>query len=181
MVPLGVARGPIGGLLPASTPPSSRGLYKNFGTSNTENQVRTDRARHRVIDVRPSLDYVAGFFDGEGSVVVRSVKDERYRAGYRVSVKVTFTQKDRGILEAVRTVLGMGHIYHHSRDDTWYLEIYRRDDLRVFVETLAPRCFVKGDDLRRLGEVLDMLDEGVHGTEEGVRRIVRFWRSGKGG
>jgi len=43
-----------------------------------------------------SLDYVAGFFDGEGSVVVRFVRDGRYRAGYRVSTKVVFVQKERG-------------------------------------------------------------------------------------
>lgn len=133
-----------------------------------------------MIPVKPTLDYIAGFFDGEGSVVVRIVEDRRYRAGYKVSVRVSFTQKDRRVLEAVRERLGMGRMYHHVRDDTWYLEVYRRDDLRRFVDAMRDRVIVKRGDLERLERVLDLLDEGVHSTREGLDAVLRAW-SDKGG
>ncbi len=126
-----------------------------------------------------SLDYVAGFFDGEGSVVVRFVRDGRYRAGYRVSTKVVFVQKERGVLEEIRETLGMGHLYRR-RDGVWYLEIYRREDLRRFVDLMVGRVVVKRGALERLGRVLELLEAGVHGSREGLERVREAW-SVKGG
>ncbi|HII70224.1 LAGLIDADG family homing endonuclease [Methanopyrus kandleri] len=122
-----------------------------------------------------SLDYIAGFFDGEGSVVVRFVRDGRYRAGYRVSTKVVFVQKERDVLEEIHETLGMGHLYRRGSDGVWYLEIYRREDLREFVELIGNRTMVKRDALERLATVLELLEGGVHGSRDGLERIREVW------
>ncbi|RLI24174.1 hypothetical protein DRO57_07345, partial [Candidatus Bathyarchaeota archaeon] len=75
-----------------------------------------------------SLDYIAGLFDGEGSVVVRFKKDKRYKAGYQLMLKVTLPQKSKELLEKVRDTLNMGKLYYHRRDELRYLEIYNIND-----------------------------------------------------
>ena len=63
-----------------------------------------------------TLDYIAGFFDGEGSIIVRLKKDPRYHAGYQVVLKITLHQKSKAILEEILKSLGVdGKIYFHKR------------------------------------------------------------------
>ena len=115
--------------------------------------------------VKLSLDYIAGFFDGEGSFVVKISRDDRYRSGYHVVIKVTITQKDRGILEMIKETLGIdAKIYFHSRsrDKLWYLEIYRLDDVRKFVNLVCPRLVLKKDECARVSKIITLMDEGAH-------------------
>ena len=49
-----------------------------------------------------TLDYIAGFFDGEGSIIVRLKKDQRYRAGYQLVIKIAIHQKSRDLLELIK-------------------------------------------------------------------------------
>ena len=40
-----------------------------------------------------SDQYVAGFFDGEGSCIIRKRKDKRYKKGFQILVKITIQIK----------------------------------------------------------------------------------------
>jgi hypothetical protein len=92
------------------------------------------------LSVDISWDYVAGFFDGEGSVGFQKKKGRMYP-------RITFTQKNPKILELIRTFIGYGTIYGtHSIN----LEIDRHEDCLELAEKLIPRTFVKRDALMRM-------------------------------
>lgn len=91
-----------------------------------------------------SWDYVAGFFDGEGSVGFQKKKGRFYP-------RIIFTQKDRKILELIKSFIGFGNIYGtRSRN----LEIDRHEDCLELAEKLIPRTFVKKDALTRMAQFI---------------------------
>ncbi len=60
-----------------------------------------------------TIDYIAGFFDGEGSLIIRFKKDKRYKTGMFVEPVINITQKDKHILEIIQQKYG-GKIYYHK-------------------------------------------------------------------
>ena len=82
--------------------------------------------------------YIAGLFDGEGSIYYKKVKEKkkkhkgqkgyRYANAWRISMEITMT--DRSVLEWVHEVLGCGTFNHKPRkglrkDGTPYLKQYK--------------------------------------------------------
>ena len=81
--------------------------------------------------------YIAGLFDGEGSIYYKKVKEKKkkhkgpgYREAYcwRISMEITMT--DRSVIEWVHEVLGCGTFNHKPRkglrkDGTPYLKQYK--------------------------------------------------------
>ena len=129
-----------------------------------------------------TLDYIAGFFDGEGSVIVRLKKDQRYRAGYQLVIKIAIHQKSKDILELINQKLGIsGKIYYHSRDKLWYLEIYRLEDIKRFVKNLKDRLVIKKYQIEKLAQILDLVDKKFHLDPRGLMLIEAVWRAPKTG
>ena len=124
-----------------------------------------------------SLDYIAGLFDGEGSVVVRFKKDERYKAGYQLMLKVTLPQKSKELLEKVRDTLNMGKLYYHRRDELWYLEIYNIDDLFKFTNLMKGRVFLKREKLTKLSRIICLMKKKRHLSLSGIKFIMTVWRT----
>jgi ketosteroid isomerase-like protein len=82
--------------------------------------------------------YIAGLFDGEGSIYYKKVKEKkkkhkgqkgyRYANAWRISMEITMT--DRSVIEWVHEVLGCGTFNHKPRkglrkDGTPYLKQYK--------------------------------------------------------
>ena len=91
-------------------------------------------------------DYVAGFFDGEGSVLVRT-------AG-RKAVALSFANTNREVIEAIQEFLQVARVHTHRPNTTRksYFEL-RPQDHRVCLQIarqLVPRCIVKRNDLLNL-------------------------------
>ena len=55
------------------------------------------------------LAYIAGFFDGEGSIVITS------RGHGRLDLDVVVVNTDRDVVEMIRATFGTGNIYRRSR------------------------------------------------------------------
>ena len=59
-------------------------------------------------EVKLSNQYIAGFLDGDGSIVALKVKTKQRRFDYRLKLRINFTQKkkDKFILEKIRDCFG---------------------------------------------------------------------------
>jgi intein/homing endonuclease len=108
-----------------------------------------------------NLDYIAGFFDGEGSASVALVRHSTAVYGYKVGPRIRITQKTREILDQIQEFLAMGGIRRDRK--CWNLHMERRQDCLRFVELIAPRAKIKSKQLLLLKEVLETTDDGRQG------------------
>lgn len=107
------------------------------------------------------LAYIAGFFDGEGSVMVN---EQVRRNGSRVSryarVFVTITQKDRGILEWVQSKVG-GTIYlktdSRRNGNPCYQLAFTHSTVRPLLEAILPYSRVKTHQINLALSLLDSI------------------------
>ncbi len=83
-----------------------------------------------------SLDYVAGLFDGEGTIYY----DKRCN---RYIVRITNTNLEA--LQIVRDFLNMGRIYVDMRKGKkiYNLQIAKKSDVRRFIELMRNKCIIK--------------------------------------
>ena len=121
------------------------------------------------------FQYIAGFFDGEGSFVIRFKPDERYVTGIQVESHINITQKNLEILKLIQEELKMGKIYFHSRDQLWFLNIYKIGDKMKFVELMKDKLFVKKDKLEKFSVILEMLKNKQHLSKKGLKKLKMIW------
>jgi hypothetical protein len=91
-----------------------------------------------VLD-RAELAWAAGFFDGEGSTIARSLKS---RPGYH-QLNVTVPQSGRDgvppvLLRFQRVMFGMGHINGPSNDGIYMLRYLAREEARLVLDLMWP-------------------------------------------
>jgi hypothetical protein len=79
--------------------------------------------------------YIAGFFDGEGHIGINK------GTGGSFSLRMEMTQKDRGVLEYIKKVSGIGKIY--KRKDGFYILRFGAREARVFLNNIFPYLRVK--------------------------------------
>lgn len=91
-----------------------------------------------------NLDYIAGFFDGEGSGHMLVIQ-RRTILGFTLRPRFTITQKNKEVLEVIRDYLGFGKVRQapSHRNHVWTLYINDMPNCRAFAEMMIPRCFVK--------------------------------------
>jgi len=109
-----------------------------------------------------SWGYVAGFFDGEGSV---SYEPDLYT--------FSFANTDRDILEEIRQFLGCGtlstHVHQSVRRKTMYqLRIRRHEDQVRFIEGVMPYMIIKTD---KASSALEWIKAKKWRTQNRVRKV----------
>ena len=135
----------------------------------------------RIKRVPPNIGYyLAGFADGEGSlmVVIRPRKD--YRIPWKVSLCFNVSQKDRVILALFKRHLGCGTL--RERDDgVCYYEV---NNLNAIMQNVIPfferfpfLSAKKKADFARFKKMARIISEDRHLTEEGIREILRIRRT----
>lgn len=82
-------------------------------------------------------NYIAGFFDGEGTLVGR-------RRGFRIGI----TQTNRKVLEEIKKFSGIGHVCSITKrkkhwKDSWLYFIAKQSDVYRFLKRAEPRLIVK--------------------------------------
>lgn len=55
-------------------------------------------------------DYIAGFFDGEGTIYFRVAKTKRKGFGYDITPNFRISQKDKNILEEIQKFMAFGYV-----------------------------------------------------------------------
>ena len=119
--------------------------------------------------------YIAGFFDGEGSLILRFKPDNRYKTGIQVGAHINITQKNLEVLKLIQKELKMGKIYFHSRDQLWFLIIYKIEDKMKFVELIKGKLFVKKNELERFSVILETMKNKEHLSKEGIEKLKMIW------
>jgi len=133
---------------------------------------------------RPGIEqWVVGFVDGEGCFSVSVVRNDGCLLGWQVQHEFSVTQAapSRAALDLVREVFGCGSIIEQRRKDGRHhsllrFSVKRRADLVTAVLPFFernPLKTVKQLDFERFRSVLRLMQEGVHLTEAGLRRIAQ--------
>ena len=118
--------------------------------------------------------YLAGFFDGEGSLSIRIREDKRYRTGFQVLLRADITQKNRKVLELIQENLKMGNIFFNRRDKLYQYHIYRIKDLKKFVSLIIDKVIVKRKELEKFSRCVEIVSNKKHLTEEGLNEIRKI-------
>ena len=116
-------------------------------------------------------NYLAGFFDGEGSLIIRIRPDKRYKTGFQVLLVADITQKRREVLDLIQENLKMGNIDYHKRDDLYQFRIYKIRDLKKFIPLIADKAIVKRNELEKFSRCVEIVSNKKHLTEEGLSEI----------
>lgn len=129
----------------------------------------------KLLKVNMFEDYLAGFFDGEGSLILRLKKDPRYKLGYQIELHTNITQKDRNVLEMIQKKFGFGKIYFHKRDELWHYNIYKISEIKKFVSAIKGRVVVKKERLEKFDKCLNIIISKKHLSNNGVKKIMGIW------
>jgi intein-encoded DNA endonuclease-like protein len=119
--------------------------------------------------------YIAGFFDGEGSLTVRMRRDPRYRSGQQFLLKINITQKNKEVLELIKKKYPAAKLYFHNRDKLWYLEIYQIEEIYRFCAALRGKVVVKATLLEKFFRVIEEMKKQKHRTRQGANKIKNLW------
>jgi len=102
-------------------------------------------------------DYIAGFFDGEGSLT-------KYKNGYRIFI----TQTNKEVLEEIQDFVRVGNIYEVGKrkahwKDCWVLSITNHKNVYLFLKKIGPKLVIK----RKLAE------EAIKVVENSLKEMER--------
>jgi hypothetical protein len=112
-----------------------------------------------------SDQYIAGFLDGDGSIVASIEKrPERRRFPYRVRLKINFTQhiRHKNMLILLQQALGnIGHIRYVHTHNLVELVIQKRSDVKKTLLRLLPFLILKQRQARIMLAMIDIFDQGI--------------------
>ena len=121
--------------------------------------------------------YLAGFVDGEGSFNISIKKADDRPLGWRVSACFNVSQREKQVLELLQQTLACGTI-RKRWDGVHYFEVNSFLDLaeRVipFFRKYLLRSPSKNETLEVFSQICEMMCNGEHLTESGLRRIVHL-------
>lgn len=96
-----------------------------------------------------NLDYIAGFFDGEGCILARTRTNKGNRGNRETWwFRVTITQKNTEVLDEIQTYLNEKHGFHFkmtriNSKDAAFIYIDRVDEVEKFLKLMLSRLIVK--------------------------------------
>ena len=121
-------------------------------------------------EVQLSDQYIAGFLDGDGSVVALKVKTKQRRFDYRLKLRINFTQKkkDKFILEEIRNYFGkVGRV---SDSKKYYISEYviaNKPDVKKVLIRLRPYVVIKRRQIELALKIISIFES--HGR--GIKRV----------
>lgn len=120
--------------------------------------------------------YIAGFFDGEGSVTKNA-------SGYRISIPQTHF----AVLESIRRTASMGSVIHVTKRQThwresWTFYIAKQQHVYNFLRQVQPYLIVKRalsqKVLRQLPAILKQINKRRNTAQQRHQQIHRLRRLG---
>ena len=110
----------------------------------------------------PPDTYLAGLFDGDGSVVATLERYNSRRFPYRVRIKINFTQHVRHkktLLLIQETLNNVGAIRVNKRKDLAEFVVQDRGQVQTVLARLEPHLIIKKKQARLAFQVLKMLSK----------------------
>ena len=120
--------------------------------------------------MKMSMDYIAGFFDGEACFTISIYGDEKAleagRFPFRINPRITVSvsrEPSNNVLERVKEFLGLGKVYYHTRSrrskiggiiNEVTFRIHKVDDLKRFLNLMKNKVIVKSINVIHLRKLL---------------------------
>ena len=122
-------------------------------------------------------DWVVGFVDGEGCFFIGIQRNPTVKIGFQVipEFRVVQHKRDIDVLHGLKSFFGFGRVCQ-NHDDRWEYRVRRLDHLRVVSEFFTSHKLKtkKRVDFQKFSDVLKMMEEGRHLTNDGLRDIARI-------
>jgi hypothetical protein len=116
--------------------------------------------------------YIAGFLDGDGSIMATvEGRPERRRFPYRIRLRINFTQHKRHqkYIEEIQTFLGgIGTIRESKRDALVELVIQDRKTVELLLKQLLPYIILKERQAQIMLEILDIYKQAIVNTRSSI-------------
>ena len=127
------------------------------------------------MDLNP--DWIVGFVDGEGCFFVGIQRNPTVKIGFQVipEFRVVQHKRDLDVLYGLKRHFGFGKVCQ-NHGDRWEYRVRRLEQLRVVNAFFAqhPLRTKKRVDAHKFGDVLRMMEEGRHLTDQGLRDIAKI-------
>ena len=119
-------------------------------------------------EVQLSDQYIAGFLDGDGSIVALKVKTKQRRFEYRLKLRINFTQKkkDKFILEKIRDYFDQVGRVSDSRK--YYISEYviaNKSDVKKVLIRLRPYVVIKRKQIELALKIISIFENHGHGIK----------------
>ena len=103
--------------------------------------------------------YIAGFFDGDGSVRIQFQPRENSKHGFRIRAVISFAQKvgHEKELQWIKDQLGIGYLYTRN-DGMTELKIEGFKPVKAILTYLSPHVHFKENQVRLTLEALDIIN-----------------------
>ena len=119
-----------------------------------------------------SDQYIAGFLDGDGSIIAGIEKrPDRRRFPYRVRLKINFTQhvRHKNMMFLLQEALGkVGSVRYIPTHNLAELVIQKRSDLKATLERLMPYLILKQRQARIMLAMIDVFNQGMVHTRSSL-------------
>ncbi len=119
--------------------------------------------------------YLCGFFDGEGSFLVRAKPDPRYRTGKQLVLRIEISQINGEILEYLQSKIQVGHVYYFKKRHIYSWVTHDLPSLIKLTELLREYVIVKRNELERFIRIIALVQQKSHLNEDGLSQILHIW------
>lgn len=107
--------------------------------------------------------YVAGFFDGEGSAIILTIKIRSNLYRFRPVIKIS--QKNPDILFKIKDYLGVGHIVKTSKKNCFSYNINGNKGITHFINTIGPKIIIKQKQIKLLSKLIKCMKRNDVGQQ----------------
>lgn len=118
--------------------------------------------------------YVAGFLDGDGCIAIRFEKSKTCKLGYRVRVRISFTQHKarRKVLDYLLNRTGSGVISEYQHNNMAEYVIRNQKVVAQLLQNLEPFIVVKSEHLQLAKQLLILKENGY--TEQSLEEMLNL-------
>lgn len=122
--------------------------------------------------------YIAGFFDGEGSAMCLTDKRKvKYGTIYRIRPVISISQKHRFMLDKIRDYLGCGHVELDGGKNAYKFICNGHANILKFIESVGGYIIIKKEQIRLLKALIifkKSLPQNAPYTKEQLIKILDF-------
>ena len=125
-------------------------------------------------------NYLAGFADGEGSFNLSFRKRRDYSMPWKISLCFNVSQKDKVILALYKRHMRCGTL-RGRQDGVWYYEVNNftaiRENVIPFFDRFGFLSAKKKRDFSKFKKIAELIAQGKHLKEDGIRQILEIRRT----
>src|SRR5258708_4892925 len=94
--------------------------------------------------------YVAGFLDGDGCIAIKFEKSKTCKLGYRVRVRISFTQhkRRRKVLDFLCKTIGSGVVTEYQHNNMAEYVMHDQKIVSQLLDKIEPYLVVKAEHLQ---------------------------------